>query len=453
MTIETLSQSRQPDSVTVAGQPAGQPADADHDAHVRRDPRDQPVRRLPVRGLRRPSHHPPRRPGLRHHRPGCGSCSSRHEREASTGWPTALGVPVRPRQGPLTGKRRTSTKPASRPSGTRSRALRDAIAAHEGGRRVAPSARTVGTSSTSGTRPRGRRRPGHDMGELPRVPRRLRQSPHRRDPAQRADSRPAEPALRPPAHGRPDQAARADWRPRPCRTCTACCTGRSGTPCSWDYLPRNYAPRTPPPRAARTRPRVWTSRAARLSSSSRCRDDRFYALWLLVATTGFRRGELAGLCLQRHRPGAPPRLAGHPRVVAGGEGRGVQTKTSSGERWLALDPTTVAALRDYLATWGEERRLLGQEARTAVRLAGRSAAAPGHHHRAVPQALRCCGPSPHPTARRPALLRHRGAEGGRPAEDRISERLGHATVAFTLQTYSHVIPGMDEEAAEHASPP
>jgi Phage integrase family len=29
----------------------------------------------------------------------------------------------------------------------------------------------------------------------------------------------------------------------------------------------------------------------------------------------------------------------------------------------------------------------------------------------------------------------------------ISERLGHASVAFMLQTYSHVIPGMDKDAA------
>jgi integrase len=29
----------------------------------------------------------------------------------------------------------------------------------------------------------------------------------------------------------------------------------------------------------------------------------------------------------------------------------------------------------------------------------------------------------------------------------ISERLGHATSAFTLQVYSHVIPGMDDAAA------
>ena len=30
----------------------------------------------------------------------------------------------------------------------------------------------------------------------------------------------------------------------------------------------------------------------------------------------------------------------------------------------------------------------------------------------------------------------------------VSERLGHATVAITLDTYSHVLPGMQEEAAE-----
>jgi len=29
----------------------------------------------------------------------------------------------------------------------------------------------------------------------------------------------------------------------------------------------------------------------------------------------------------------------------------------------------------------------------------------------------------------------------------VSERLGHATVAITLDVYSHVIPGMDAQAA------
>lgn len=30
----------------------------------------------------------------------------------------------------------------------------------------------------------------------------------------------------------------------------------------------------------------------------------------------------------------------------------------------------------------------------------------------------------------------------------MSERLGHATPAFTLQQYAHVIPGMQAEAAQ-----
>jgi hypothetical protein len=33
----------------------------------------------------------------------------------------------------------------------------------------------------------------------------------------------------------------------------------------------------------------------------------------------------------------------------------------------------------------------------------------------------------------------------------VSERLGHASVAFTQDTYMHVIPGMDEHGAQVAA--
>jgi integrase len=39
----------------------------------------------------------------------------------------------------------------------------------------------------------------------------------------------------------------------------------------------------------------------------------------------------------------------------------------------------------------------------------------------------------------------RGTSGAQPPG--ISERLGHATIAITLDTYSHAIPAMQEEAA------
>jgi hypothetical protein len=33
----------------------------------------------------------------------------------------------------------------------------------------------------------------------------------------------------------------------------------------------------------------------------------------------------------------------------------------------------------------------------------------------------------------------------------VSERLGHATIAVTMDIYSHVLPGMDERAAQTAA--
>ncbi len=48
-------------------------------------------------------------------------------------------------------------------------------------------------------------------------------------------------------------------------------------------------------------------------------------------------------------------------------------------------------------------------------------------------------------------LRHTHAslalQAGIPAKV-VSERLGHATVAFTLDVYSHVLPGLQEDAAD-----
>ena len=83
-------------------------------------------------------------------------------------------------------------------------------------------------------------------------------------------------------------------------------------------------------------------------------------MWLLVTTTGFRRGELAGLQVGdidfthgRVSPSAP-------RVVVAGRAEESETKTRAGVRWLALDPQTLLALSEYVGQWTEERRLLGQ---------------------------------------------------------------------------------------------
>jgi integrase len=128
----------------------------------------------------------------------------------------------------------------------------------------------------------------------------------------------------------------------------------------WDYLPRNVAEYAEAPRVRRARPGVWTPEQLR-AFVQHVRNDRFYALWLLVVTTGLRRGEVAGLTCHDvdlvHGRVSPSTT----RVVVAGRASESDPKTASGERTLALDPATTAALRTYLEIWAEERRVLGQD--------------------------------------------------------------------------------------------
>ena len=62
----------------------------------------------------------------------------------------------------------------------------------------------------------------------------------------------------------------------------------------WGYLVRNVAEAADPPAARTPEQKVWSPQELG-AFLDHVRDDRLYALWLLVATTGMRRGELAGL--------------------------------------------------------------------------------------------------------------------------------------------------------------
>jgi integrase len=62
----------------------------------------------------------------------------------------------------------------------------------------------------------------------------------------------------------------------------------------WGYAARNVADAVDPPKGLPAERQVWTPEQLR-AFLSHVRDDRLYAAWLLVATTGLRRAELAGL--------------------------------------------------------------------------------------------------------------------------------------------------------------
>lgn len=64
----------------------------------------------------------------------------------------------------------------------------------------------------------------------------------------------------------------------------------------WGLVVRNVADQADPPRPDRNREamRVWSAGQVR-TFLEHVRHDRLYGLWLLLATTGMRRGEACGL--------------------------------------------------------------------------------------------------------------------------------------------------------------
>jgi integrase len=139
-----------------------------------------------------------------------------------------------------------------------------------------------------------------------------------------------------------------------------------------------------------------------------------------------------------------------PRVVVANLPQASEPKTARGRRSLAVDPVTVSALRRHRARQLEHKLAVGaryQESGLVVTWLDGSPIHPVRFSRWFEQHARRAG--------LPKIrlhdLRHSSASAalaaGVPAKV-ISERLGHATIAVTMDIYSHVLPGLDREAAD-----
>jgi len=217
----------------------------------------------------------------------------------------------------------------------------------------------------------------------------------------------------------------------------------------WGYLPRNVAVAADPPVGRSAERHVWTPDQLG-AFLEHVRADRLYALWLLVATTGMRRGELAGLRWVDINFANARVSPQRPRVVVDHAVEVSEPKTAKGRRALALDPATVAVLREHQTRQAEEKAVIGAGYRHSGLVFTWPDGSPIHPDlmtRWFEQHSRAAG--------LPRIrlhdVRHSYASAalaaGVPAKV-ISERLGHATVGFTLDTYSHVLPGLDAAAAQ-----
>ncbi|MGH3857091.1 MAG: tyrosine-type recombinase/integrase [Pseudonocardiaceae bacterium] len=130
---------------------------------------------------------------------------------------------------------------------------------------------------------------------------------------------------------------------------------------AWGYLTLNPAEHASLPREqrrGRTRPKPWTvdELAAWLRVAL---SDRFAALWLLAATTGMRRSELAGADRDLLDVDAGTLTIADTRIVVNGHTVESDGKTESGVRTISLDGFTVSLLHRYLALLDREHEAFG----------------------------------------------------------------------------------------------
>src|SRR6266511_3670106 len=122
----------------------------------------------------------------------------------------------------------------------------------------------------------------------------------------------------------------------------------------WGLVTRNVADAVDAPNGLSPEMHAWTAEQLR-AFLAHARRDRLFAAWMLFATTGMRRGEVAGLRdldLDLAASWVAPR---RPRVVVNHQVHISDPKTVAGRRLLALDPATVAALREHLELRKAER--------------------------------------------------------------------------------------------------
>ena len=200
----------------------------------------------------------------------------------------------------------------------------------------------------------------------------------------------------------------------------------------------------------RSIPRVeqlsWTPDELRTFLRAAAGHRLFAAPWT-AAFTGMRRNELLGLRWDDFDEKAATISINRGLVVIDYELHETRGKTPRSRRRIDLDPTTVSVLTESRDWQRAEQRAAGIEAAGWMFTDGRGQ--PIHPH-AISQAFeRIARRAGVPVSRLHELRHTLGTlliAAGVPVKV-VSERLGHATPSFTIETYQHVLLGMQADAA------
>jgi len=242
--------------------------------------------------------------------------------------------------------------------------------------------------------------------------------------------------------------------PRTVRYCHATLHKALSEGVKWGLVSRNVADAASPPRQSqRHEPRVWTAEELR-GFLEYARGDYFYPPLFLLAMTGMRRGETLGLSWGAVDLPAARLSINRTLISVGGERLFSQPKTSRGRRSLSLDTATVAVLKAHRMRVLEERMALGLGAPSPDDLVFTAPDGQPVNPESFSDHFQRLVKAAHLPRVRLHDLRHGYASvalslGVSPRV--VSERLGHSTVAFTLDVYSHVLPGVQESEAQRVA--
>ena len=216
----------------------------------------------------------------------------------------------------------------------------------------------------------------------------------------------------------------------------------------WQLIARNPADAVEPPRYQRHEMlALGPEEVQRLLRAAE--DTPYGALVSLAVMTGLRQGELLGLRWQDVDLRADILYVRQTAQRLPGEGITFRPpKTHRSARPVALSPVTIEVLREHRRRQLEQRLLVGAVYEDYGLVFATPLGTPidsGNLRKAWQRIVKAAGLD----HVRFHDLRHAHAtlllqQGVHPKV--VSERLGHAGVAITLDTYSHVLPGLQAEA-------
>lgn len=217
----------------------------------------------------------------------------------------------------------------------------------------------------------------------------------------------------------------------------------------WGLVPRNACEAVDPPKPQKKEITPLSRDEARRLLDS-VRGDRLEALYILATHCGIRQGELLGLRWEDIDLDAATLQVRRTLSTAKTGPRFAAPKTAKSRRTIMLNRPAVEALARHHERQFEESTILAGEWKDYSLVFATTHGTPLNPRNLVNRSFK-------PLLRQAALpnirfhdLRHTCATlllSGGVHPKLVQELLGHATIAITLDTYSHVLPGMGDQAA------